>query len=57
MTVYCLLVHEQITSLGRVGLISPKTTVQKVQGNYLMTDIEEEHFIIEISPIKLRWTI
>jgi len=22
-----------------------------------MTDIEEEHFIIEISPIKLRWTI
>ena len=32
-------VHEWITSLGRVGLISPKTSVQKVQGNYLMDEL------------------
>ena len=28
-----------------------------IADSHPMTDIEDEHFIIEISPIKLRWTI
>ena len=28
-----------------------------IADSHPMTDIEEEHFIIEISPIKLKWTI